>query len=64
MKALDDALQSFGVKRQAYFGGTFVGNHIHKSLLVCMVCAIGLLYAILCAIFLASEYQHSVLYSH
>ena len=32
VKALDDALKSFKVKRQAYYGGTFVGNHVHKTL--------------------------------
>lgn len=31
---LDLALQSFNVHRQAYYGGTFVGNHIHRSLKV------------------------------
>ncbi|KAL5486922.1 hypothetical protein EMCRGX_G019462 [Ephydatia muelleri] len=29
---LDVALQNIGVERQQYFGGTFVGNHIHKTL--------------------------------
>eukprot|EP00731_Ephydatia_muelleri_P005220 Em0002g1396a len=32
VQGLDNALQSFGVHRQQYFGGTFVGNHIHKAL--------------------------------
>ena len=32
VKALDIALQSFGVRRQNYHGGAFVGNHIHKTL--------------------------------
>ena len=31
-KALDSALQEFKVARQAYYGGTFVGNHVHKCL--------------------------------
>lgn len=36
MKALDEALQSFQVQRQAYYSGTFVGNHVHSSLKVCL----------------------------
>ena len=34
VKALDDALQSVGVHRQQYFGGAFVGNHVHQVLKV------------------------------
>ena len=34
VKGLDNTLQSFRVHRQQYFGGTFVGNHIHKALKV------------------------------
>ena len=30
-------IQSFQVKRQQYFGGVFVGNHIHKALKVLSV---------------------------
>ncbi|KAL5479168.1 hypothetical protein EMCRGX_G022658 [Ephydatia muelleri] len=32
VKGLDEALQSFKVQWQQYFGGVFVGNHIHKTL--------------------------------
>eukprot|EP00731_Ephydatia_muelleri_P002119 Em0001g2119a len=32
VKELDMALQSIGVHWQQYFGGTFVGNHVHKTL--------------------------------
>ena len=32
VKALDVALSSFNVQRQAYYGGTFVGNHVHSAL--------------------------------
>ena len=32
--ALDEALSSFNVQRQAYYGGTFVGNHVHRTLQV------------------------------
>eukprot|EP00731_Ephydatia_muelleri_P004655 Em0002g831a len=31
VKELDMALQSIGVHRQQYFGGTFVGNHVHET---------------------------------
>ena len=34
VKGLDAALQSFHVHRQQYFGGAFIGNHIHKTLQV------------------------------
>lgn len=32
--ALEEALQRFGVERQAYHGGSFVGNHVHTCLRV------------------------------
>lgn len=32
VKALDEALASFNVERQAYHGGSFIGNHIHRAL--------------------------------
>ena len=34
VKALDTALASFNVQRQAYYSGTFVGNHVHRTLRV------------------------------
>ena len=34
VKGLDKALDSFNVYRQAYYSGTFVGNHVHTSLKV------------------------------
>lgn len=34
VQALDAALSSFNVERQAYHGGSFVGNHIHQALKV------------------------------
>ena len=34
VKGLDKALDSFNVHRQAYYSGTFVGNHVHASLKV------------------------------
>ncbi|KAL5496199.1 hypothetical protein EMCRGX_G012437 [Ephydatia muelleri] len=34
VKALDNALASFHVKKQAYYSGTFVGNHVHRALKV------------------------------
>ena len=35
VRALEAALASFNVERQAYYNGTFVGNHIHTTLKVC-----------------------------
>eukprot|EP00731_Ephydatia_muelleri_P033461 Em0030g18a len=32
VKILDNALQSFGVQRQQYFSGAFIGNHVHKAI--------------------------------
>ena len=34
VKGLDQALDSFNVHWQAYYSGTFVGNHVHASLKV------------------------------
>ena len=34
VKCLDSTLSSFHVQRQAYYGGTFVGNHVHSCLKV------------------------------
>ena len=34
VKILDNALLSFGVQRQQYFSGAFIGNHVHKALQV------------------------------
>lgn len=34
VRGLDKALSSFNVERQAYFGGTFIGNHVHRALKV------------------------------
>ena len=34
VKALDDALATFHVERQAYYSGTFVGNHVNRCLKV------------------------------
>ena len=34
VKALDNVLASFHVKRQAYYSGTFVRNHVHRALKV------------------------------
>ena len=36
VKGLDTALSTFQVQRQAYYGGTFVGNHVHRCLKVCI----------------------------
>lgn len=34
VRSLDSALESFNVHRQAYYGGTFIGNHVHRTLKV------------------------------
>ena len=34
VRGLDKALSSFNVARQAYYSGTFVGNHVHRCLKV------------------------------
>ena len=34
MQALEDALKCCGVNKQAYHGGSFIGNHVHKCLTV------------------------------
>ena len=34
MKGLDNALRYFHVHREVYYGGIFVGNHVHKTLQV------------------------------
>ena len=34
VQELDSTLKQIGVERRAYFGGTFVGNHVHKCLKV------------------------------
>jgi hypothetical protein len=34
VRALDQALAAFHVERQAYYSGTFVGNHVHRCLKV------------------------------
>ena len=31
---LDTALASFNVERQAYYSGSFIGNHVHRALKV------------------------------
>ena len=34
VKALDKALATFHVQRQAYYSGIFIGNHVHRTLKV------------------------------
>lgn len=34
VQSLDSTLASFNVQRQAYYSGTFVGNHVHRTLKV------------------------------
>ena len=37
IKRVQSCLDSFGVCRQRYYGGIFVGNHVHKILKVLLV---------------------------
>ena len=37
VQALEDSLRQCGVDRQAYHGGSFIGNHVHKCLQVKMM---------------------------
>ena len=37
VKCLDTALRGFAVERQAYYGGTFVGNHVHRTLKISLI---------------------------
>ncbi len=32
VKAIDIALEAFNVRRQSYYSGTFVGNHVDRTL--------------------------------
>ena len=34
VRSLDKALATFHVERQAYHGGSFIGNHVHRCLKV------------------------------
>lgn len=34
MQALEDALKCCSVDKQAFHGGSFIGNHVHKCLTV------------------------------
>ena len=34
VRCLDEVLVSMNVQRQAYYGGTFIGSHVHKVLQV------------------------------
>lgn len=51
------ALASFHVCRQAYYSGTFVGNHVHTSLKVCRTYMLLLLIA---EIILGEEHEDSL----
>ena len=37
MNAVESALSRCGIQRQAYFGGAFIGNHVHKALRVSLI---------------------------
>ena len=38
IKGIESCLTSFGVCRQRYYGGIFVGNHVHKIYACAMLC--------------------------
>ena len=55
VKNLDKVLSSFHVERQAYYGGTFVGNHVHS----CLKVHISLMKFVFTWIFVSDKpYQH------
>ena len=37
IRSLEESLKELNVQRQAYHGGTFVGNHVHKLLKVMLI---------------------------
>ena len=37
VKRLDSALQEIGVQPQQYFGGAFIGNHVHTARIYILV---------------------------
>ena len=38
VRSLDKALGAMNVHRQAYYGGTFIGNHVHKCMALSSDC--------------------------
>ena len=42
IRALDDTLASINVHREAYYGGTFTGNHAHRCLKVLIIISMAL----------------------
>ena len=53
IRRLDETLKEFDVARQAYYGGTFVGNHLHRSLQVTHTNTIGVV-----KIYLLVDFRH------
>ena len=37
VRCLDEALSSFNVERQAYYSGSFIGNHVNRTLKASLV---------------------------
>lgn len=60
MKQLDRALGSFNVHRQAYYSGTFVGNHVHRALKVRIINYSADTFMWATAPIIGSEYQYTV----
>lgn len=48
VKGIEESLDAIGVHRQKYYGGIFVGNHVHKILQVrlCYRCMSGQIYCL------------------
>lgn len=58
VKALDRALASFNVERQAYYSGTFVGNHVHACLKVQLITFYRNTMTVPSSVTTAQEYRH------
>ena len=61
VRGLDTALKSFNVERQAYYSGTFVGNHVHHTLKVTRNYRVHLLtidHSPICVSHLGGKYWH------
>ena len=37
VRGLEKAMSTFHVQRQAYYSGSFIGNHVHQTLQVCVL---------------------------
>ena len=59
VRGLDTALKSFNVERQAYYSGTFVGNHVHHTLKVTTNLHLFTMdHSLICVSHLGGKYWH------